>query len=234
MALKEIKKEKFVKLYAKIWSDPKVLELDLFEHGFFVLSWSNVYSIKVISGIYEISRGTIEGLLGFSDERFYMLSQYGIKLPKEKFLARHIIDKIIENFNKNHASMLEYDAKNHMMSVKNYFKYQYKTIGNVSVAAKMLLNELGDFFKKSERFWLEFGEKNKQELLEIAEKIDELIKQNDLLLFDLKQDLKKVLEKKEKPAESLLKKINTTKDNLQDYEKLKPRFANFLKLLRLT
>lgn len=232
---KDIKKDKFVKFYARTWSDPKVLELDFFEERFFLTSWSNMFSIKGISGIYEISRGGYESMLGFSDERLEMLNKYGIKVPnKDRFLARKIIDKIAESFNTKYTSMLEYDVPNHMVSVKNYFKYQYKTIGNVAVAIKMLLNEANAFFNKSERLWIEFGRKNQDDLIEMAEKLDEYIKQNDLLLFDLNNEHKNKLERKEKPSSDLLRKINNTKENLSEYRKLKPRFANLLKKLRLT
>jgi hypothetical protein len=231
---KDINKDKFVKFYARTWSDPKVLELDHFEERFFITSWSNCFSIKGVSGIYEVSRGCYESTFGFSDERIQMLSKYSIKIPiKERFLARKILDQIITNFNTKYTSMLEYDVPNHMISVKNYFKYQYKTIGNVAVAIRMLLNESDAFFEKSEKLWTDFGKKNRKELIEMAEKLDEYIKQNDLLLFDLNKDFKDKVERKEKPSAELVKKINNTKENLAEYIKLKPRFANLLKLLRV-
>lgn len=233
MSQKVTSKEKFAKFYVRLWSDPKVLELDFFEERFFISSFTNLYSIKVITGIYEISRSQYTGTLGFSDQRLKMLSKYDISISK-KVEAYNIINDIIKSFNENHNSILEYDTQNHMLFIKNYFKFQYRTIGNVSVAIRMILNEFSDYFLKAERFWLEFGKKNISELKELESKLDEYIKQNDLLLFDLQQEFKNKIERREKVSNDLVKKINKTKENLAEYKKLKPRYEDFLQKLRVS
>jgi hypothetical protein len=232
MSQKVTSREKFAKFYVRLWSDPKVLELDFFEERFFISSFTNLYSIKVITGIYEIGRSQYTGTLGFNDQRLEMLSKYDILIPKIK--TYDIINDIIKSFNENHNSILEYDTPNHMLYIKNYFKFQYRTIGNVSVAIRMILNEFSDFFLKSEKFWLEFGKKNINELKELESKLEDYIKQNELLLFDLNQELKNKIERREKVSNELTKKINKTKEILSEYSKLKPRYEDFLQKLRLS
>lgn len=233
MTQKVTSKEKFAKFYFRLWSDPKVLELDPFEERFFITSFTNLYSIKVITGIYEIGRSQYIGALGFNNERLKMLSKYGISIPK-KIEAYDVINDIIKSFNENHNSILEYDTPNHMIFIKNYFKYQNRTIGNVSVAIRMILNEFSDYFLKAEKFWFQFGKKYKNELEELKSKLDEYIKHNDSLLFDLNVELKNKIERQEKVSNELLKKINNTKELLSEYKKLKPRYEDFLQKLSLS
>lgn len=224
MAKNEIKKEKFAKFYIRTWSDAKLNDLNLFEERFFITSWTNLFSIKSITGIYEINRGGIATYTGFTSKRIISLNEYaGIDILLDDQIAEKILNNVIDKFNTEYKKFLEYNIPEHILFVKSYFKFQYKTIGNPCVAIRMILNDFNDTFRKVDRFWMEFGKLNKQELLELKDKLGTL-----LLLSNTALDQ---LESAENPDN---KKIKEKKEAAKEYKDLIPKYDDFLKKLSLS
>jgi len=207
-------KQRFAKFYVNTWTDPKVVSLDFFEERFFIHSWSNLWSIRRISGIYEIDRGTLISICGFNDQRFAALKKYELE-TKDKLISFEVVNKIIDSFNSEHKALLEYHTPEHIMYVKNYFKFQYRTIGNPTVATAMILNDYQESKDKAPQFWAEFGKKNEFDLLSLARKIDNLIESK----------------KSKQPEKEPIKKLD---NELKELSHLQARYIDFLQNLSVS
>ncbi|SRR6266403_199809 len=219
-------KERFAKFYVNIWFDSKVTKLDLFEERFFKYSFTNMNSIRHITGIYEINRETLGPISGFIEERIKMLSKYGLKIAnnaKSKNFAGDIINTIIDSFNSKHKHLLEYYVPEHIMYVKNYFKFQSRTIGNASVAIRMILNEFRETGKKVEMFWKEFGDRNTLELADLLKKLIIMLSNAELSL---------ATEKAKDKEKQDSKYINKLQELIKEYIELIPKFEDFLKKVK--
>ncbi len=150
------------KLHKRFWSDVKVQEMlkaNRHEEVNFLL-----YAITGIeacgstqgSGIYEISRSIFENFLH-------------IGFPR--------VREIIHYFNTQNPKLLEYDESNHMIFVKNFFKYNgsYKNVSG-------LMDDYECTFDKAPNFWKEFGIKYRAKL---NKDLDKLLPEEQFFLIEL-------------------------------------------------
>ncbi len=148
--------ERFRLQYPSLWSDPMIQELMKNKKHLHVIFFS--YALTgaqagvngSLAGIYEIHRGGFDMMLHLSGEE---------------------MDNIIQTFNEKYSAALEYDVANHMMFVKNFFKYnkKFKTPENV---ARWLLEGFQKTIMKAPNFWVEFVDRYREDLGEIYLKLE--------------------------------------------------------------
>lgn len=125
------------KLDRRFWSDPKTIDLNDKQRLIFIYAVTGIEACTrtKISGIYELPRSVFQNI------------PFCYSLPE--------IDEIFDYFNTKKPCLLEYCAENHMVFIKNFFKYNshYKT--NISG----IIEDFEETFDKAPAFWAEFGQR---------------------------------------------------------------------------
>ena len=137
---------KYRKLIKRFWIDPKTL--DLTDRQKLVL----IYAITGIeacthtnaSGIYEITRARFQNVFD------YPLNE---------------VSEVLDFFNRKKSCLLEYDAENHIIFVKSFFKHN----GTYKKCITSLMQDFDETFDKAPRFWAEFFQKYRKKLWKMLE-----------------------------------------------------------------
>lgn len=138
---------KYRKIIPRIWTDPKTRDLtDRQFRVFTYLITGKEACTQTNSGIYEIHRST------FQD------SPFGYSLPE--------IDEVMNYFNEKKPELFEYDAKEHIVYVKSFYKHNGGFGG-----LKALIEDFEDTYSKAPSFWIDFGQRYRNQLNKLADKI---------------------------------------------------------------
>lgn len=133
---------KFRILSKRFWTDPRTRDLTANQKLLFAYAitgpeaCTNTHS----SGIYEIHRSSFENMIGFS---------------------YHETDEILKFFNEKRPELLEYDAVEHMIYVKSFFKHNASYKPDV---VRSVMDDFNETFDRAPMFWADFGIRYRERL----------------------------------------------------------------------